>query len=118
MIPLLPAATLAAAQIDTLNRETTAFLRAQLARAYALIADAADPQSVLDALGTSSESAIRAYAALFGALDSIGQSEGLAPPTFEIFAPNGDGTVTYTAPPVIEEPAPEEPPVTEEPPAP
>ena len=101
-MPLIPQATLNAAEIDAINGGITGFIRHQLNRSYALVM--ADPQGVLDALGSNAVSALTRYAALHSALAAIGEAGGMTVPDFTVFQPQQDGTVTYVAPP---EPEPE-----------
>lgn len=107
---LLPSSILAAAQIDSINLETESFVRAQLRRAYDLIHSTGDAQSVLDALGTNAALAMMRYGALWQALTAIGAAGDLPEPIATIYVINADGTVTYTPPPVVDEPSPVEPP--------
>lgn len=103
-MPLIPQATLNAASIDRINQEIVSYLRHQLTASYALVM--ADPQAVLDALGTESVTALTRYATMHAALAAIGESDGLTAPNFDVFIPQGSGNVIYVAP-VIPEPEPE-----------
>jgi hypothetical protein len=96
-MPLIPQATLNAAEIDGINRSLTAFIRNQLERSYALVMT--DPQAVLDALGTNAVAALTRYATLYSALSTLGEANGVIAPNFDIFQPQPDGSVLYVAPP-------------------
>ena len=104
---LIPQATLNAAEIDRINGEITGFVRQQLNRSYSLVM--ADPQAVLDALGSNAVAALTRYAAMHSALAAIGEAGGMAAPDFIVFAPQPDGTVLYVAPEPEPEPEPEPP---------
>ena len=101
---LIPQATLNAAEIDRINRESVSLDRHQLTRTYALVMES--PQAVLDAMGTQAVSGLTRYAARYAMLAAIGEADGLTAPDYAAFQPREDGTVLYVAP-VIPEPEPE-----------
>ena len=53
----------------------------------------------MDAFGTNAAQALSVYAAIYQTLAALGQADDLTEPNFEVFSPNPDGSVTYTAPP-------------------
>ena len=92
---LLPEPVTIAAQIDSINRETVSFLRAQSFRAYYLANTEGQQQAVMDALGTQAASALQAYALIHTALTSLGSSDGIPAPDFSKWQVNQDCTVTF-----------------------
>ena len=95
---LLSYSVLLAAEIDSINRETVGFLRAQALRAYALANADGHQQSVMDALGTQAAAALQSYAAIYGVLTTLGAADGIPSPDFSKWQVNQDGTVTYIPP--------------------
>jgi hypothetical protein len=88
-----------AEQIDQINVQTIGFLKSQAKAAYDLANTAGQQQAVMDAFGTNAAQALSVYTAIYQTLESLGQVDGLDAPDFDVFSPNEDGTVTYTAPP-------------------
>jgi len=93
---LIPQATINAAAINTINREIVTFVRHQLASCFNLVM--ANPQSVLNAMGSNASTALTRYATMYAALAAIGEADGLTAPNFEVFQPQEDGTVIFVAP--------------------
>ena len=109
-MPLIPQPLINAAEIERINRELVGFIRHQLDRSYSLVM--ADPQAVLDALGTEAKTALMRYVVLHSALKLMDEAGDLANPNYDIFQPQDDGRVIYVAPPEPEpvvEPQPEPP---------
>lgn len=101
---LLPTPIALAAEIDSINRETVGFLRAQASRAYALANTDGHQQSVMDALGPQAAAALQSYAAIHGVLTALGAADGIPAPDFTKWQVNQDGTVQYIAPVVEDSP--------------
>ena len=101
---LLPQATAAAAQISDINRETIGFLRSQAKRAFDLVNTEGKQQAVLDVLGANAAKALTVYATIRGALESLGEAEGVPEADLSVFVPAADGSVQYVAPVIEEEP--------------
>jgi hypothetical protein len=92
-------------EIDSINTEVISFLKAMMSNAYAKANTAGQQQAVMDAFGSNAAQALGVYAVIYQTLESLGHAEDLTAPNFEVFSPNQDGSVTYTAPP---EPEPSE----------
>jgi hypothetical protein len=91
-----------AAVIAEIISSVPPFIVSQMARAYELVNTPGQEQSILDAMpdfGVRPAEALTLYATIQAALQSIGLAGNLTAPDFEVFSPNEDGTVTYTAPP-------------------
>jgi len=95
---LLPHPVTLAAEIDSINRETVGFLRAQAVRAYALANTDGHQQAVMDALGTQAAAALQSYAAIHGVLTDLGAADGIPAPNLSMWQVNNDGTVKYVKP--------------------
>jgi hypothetical protein len=107
LLPKSPAQAIAE-QIDQINVQTIGFLKSQAKAAYDLANTTEQQQAVMDAFGSNAAQALGVYAAIYQTLESLGHAEDLTAPNFEVFSPNQDGSVTYTAPPEPEpEPEPE-----------
>ena len=104
LLPKSPAQAIAE-QIDQINVQTIGFLKSQAKAAYDLANTAGQQQAVMDAFGTNATQALSVYAAIYQTLVALGQAGDLTAPNFEVFSPNQNGSVTYTAPP---EPEPNE----------
>jgi hypothetical protein len=88
-----------AEQIDQINVQTIGFLKSQARAAYSLANTAGQQQAVMYAFGTNAAQALSVYAAIYQTLAALGHADDLTAPDFDVFSPNEDGSVTYTAPP-------------------
>lgn len=96
-----------AAELNSIERETISFLKAQAKKSFALINTPGQEQAVLDAMGTNAIRAVTVYSAVYQALAGLSESNGLDAPDLNVFQPQQDGTVIYVAPPPPVEPEPE-----------
>jgi hypothetical protein len=92
-----------AAKIASIHQTTIGFLRAQAQESYDLLANAPDPQAVLNSFGVNGNgaaAALNAYAALYNLLVTLGAAEGVPFPDFQTFSPQPqpNGTVLYNPP--------------------
>ena len=104
---LLTPSQIRAAEIAAIHGETLGFLRSQATRSFRLLADAPDPQEVLDAFGPRATSALQTYLVLRGALEQLGAADGVPQVDTTQYQAQSDGRVIYTPPAA---PTPEPPP--------
>jgi hypothetical protein len=62
------------------------------------LANADDPQAVLDVFGSSAVQVLSDYGAMYEAVKAINPSSTVPAPDLTIFVPSNDGTVAYVAP--------------------
>lgn len=108
-MPLITTAAEIAAELNSIERQTIGFLKSMASRSFALINTPGHQQAVLDFMGDKAIRAVTVYSAVYGALDQVGEADGLDAPDLNVFQPQPDGTVIFVAPPVIEEPPAPEP---------
>lgn len=82
-------------ELDALRNRTRDILTTQLTAGYNLLANADDPQALLDKYGTDAAQYFGEYAAGCAYLATLGVT---MPTPTEEWTVNPDGTVTYTAP--------------------
>ena len=114
---LLTPSQIRAAEIAAIHGETLGFLRSQATRSFRLLADAPDPQEVLDAFGPRATSALQTYLVLRGALEQLGAADGVPQIDLDRYQAQAGGQVLYVPPAAPEEPEPTEAPeATQDPP--
>ncbi|MDC0088165.1 hypothetical protein OAI07_01340 [Akkermansiaceae bacterium] len=82
-----------AAELDSLMATTQPIVKRALERGYKILSEAPDPQAVLDLFGDKAVTLFSQYEAYRLLLVSFGEEVKDASGSF---APNSDGTVTYT----------------------
>lgn len=92
-----------AAELAQIIESVVPFLRAMAVQSYGIANSEGQQQAIMDALpdfGVPAAQAINVYATIYGALELLGQAEGLTPPDLEVFQAQEDGSVIVVIPPV------------------